>query len=283
MVACRYCDSPETGAASAGPVRLSLAVQHHVPQRYALSPAGKRSKEDIPEIVHQAAVKRIVPCADGRFREKDFLFRVFGMNPVQGGNAAAVVVPGGTGYVLCGIGILKDTDGIVLLVRYIVEVVVVVEKEHLGLEPGLFESGTYGLFDEIPLLLPGHVQGHGIATVQGLVLQGNRIHRESPSFHLLYPLHKVIRIVGVILWIEAAAGPGGVGAFHIVRHLHPAGAAPGGADYFHVRIDFENLLQDREEPFLVQRMHGEVFHARGVAPGELVHGEVRPAYAYADK
>ena len=68
-----------------------------------------------------------------------------------------------------------------------------------------------------------------------------------------------------------------------VGHLHPSGTAPGRGDDLHRRIDPENLIQDREQPFLVQRMDGEILHPRLVTPGELVQGEIGTADANSDQ
>ena len=193
------------------------------------------------------------------------------MDLVQFGDAAAVVVPGGAGRILRGSRIGVDIQRIVPLVGLVVVVVVVVEQHDLRLQAGLLESRTDDL-QEIALVFPGHVQGHRIAVVQGLVLERDAQHFISPLLHLLDPLHEIVGIVGVVFRVQASGGP----AVERVSvpldiHLHPARAAPRGADDLHVGVDLVDLVQDREQERLLTLVDGEVRHPLLVTPGVLIH------------
>ena len=225
----------------------------------------------------------VIPGADGRFREPDALFGGRLVDLVQFGDAPAVVVPGGAGRILGGGRVGVDVQWIVPLVGLVVVVVVVVEEHDLRLQAGLLESRADDL-QEIALVFPGHVQGHRVAVVQGLVLERYAQHFIPPLLHFLDPLHEIVGIVGVIFRIQAAGGP----AVERVSvpldiHLHPARAAPRGADDLHGRVDLVDLVQDREQERLLALMDGEVRHPLLVAPGVLVHREVRAADADADQ
>ncbi len=205
------------------------------------------------------------------------------MDFIQLGDIAAVVVPGGAGRILGGGRIGIDVQRVVPLVGLAVVVVVVVEQQDLRLQAGFLEGRTHD-FQEVALVLPGHVQGHGVPVVQGFVLERDAHHLVTAAFHLLHPHHEVLRIIRIVLRIQAAGGPaveGGAGTGDI--HLHPARAAPRGADDLHGRIDLVDLVQDREQELLLALMDGKVRHPFLVAPGVLVHREVGAADAHADQ
>ena len=279
----RQGDRTETSAASARTVGFPLTVQHQVPQGDPLAEAAQRPQENVPEIVDEATVEGIVPGADGRFGEVNVLVGEGVMDLVQRGNMAPVVVPGASGNILRRLRIFQDMERIVPLGGDVVIVVIVVEQQYLGLDTCRTERRAQRLLDEVPLVLPGHVQGHGIPPVQRFILQGHGMDGIAPLLHFPNPAHKIVGVILIIHRIQPAARPAVIGGAALFIDFHPLGTAPGRGDDLHRRIDLENLVQDREQPFLVQRMHGEVFHPRFIAPGELVHREIGPADAYPDQ
>ena len=274
------------GAAAARTVGLALVVQHHVPQGDALAVALQGTQDNLAEILAELlaeTVVRIIPGADGRLREPDALLGGRLVDLVQFRDAPAVVVPGGAGRILGGRRVGVDVQRIAPLGRLVVVVVVVVEQQDLRLEAGLLEGRAHD-FQEIALVLPGHIQGHRVAVVQGLVLERDAHHPIPPLLHFLHPLDEIVGIVGVVLRIQAAGSPAVERvSFPLDIHLHPARAAPRGADDLHGGVDPVDLVQDREQELLLALVDGEVRHPLLVAPGVLVHREVRAADADADQ
>ena len=205
------------------------------------------------------------------------------MDAVQRAHAAAVVVPGGAGGIFRGSGVFEDVERIVDLRGDVVEIVVVVEEQDLGLEAGGGERRTDSVAQEVALLLPRHIQRHRIAPVQGLVLQGDRINGITPFFHFPDPEGEVIRIFLVADGIQTAGGPAVERRAAVVVHLHPFRTAPRRSDDLDLRIDGEDLVEDREQILLVERMDGEIVEPLLVAPGKLVEREIGAADAHADQ
>ena len=172
---------------------------------------------------------------------------------------------------------------IIRLGPVVVIVVIMVVEQYLGLEARGGESRPYGPFEKVALLLPGHVGGHGIAAVQGLVLQGHGQDPVAPALHLLDPADEIVRIIVVVGLAQVPRHPVVVRRPAVLAHLHPQRAAPRRGDDLHVRVDGVDLVQDGEQVLLVQRVHPEVLHPGLVAPGELVHRKIGPADAHADQ
>ena len=113
-----------------------------------------------------------------------------------------------------------------LLIGEVIVIVVVVERQDLGLHARFFEGGAED-FDEGQLILPRHIERHGVAVIERFVLHGDGVDREALLLHLLTPLDEVLRIIGIVFRVEAPAGPRIEGLRRIGdRALHPAGTRP---------------------------------------------------------
>ena len=69
-----------------------------------------------------------------------------------------------------------------------------VEQHDLGVKTSLLDSRAEDL-DELELILPRHVQRHGVTMIQRLVLHCHSIDIEAFSLHCLDPLHEILCIV----------------------------------------------------------------------------------------
>ena len=125
------------------------------------------------------------------------------MHPVERRDAAAVIVPGGTCHVACCGGILHDMERIIDLWCYIVEIVIMVEEQDLGLQAGLRKGRAHGVAYEVALLFPGHIERHRIAAVQRLVLESYGVYGIAALFHLLDPEDEIVGIFLIAYGIQA--------------------------------------------------------------------------------
>ena len=189
-------------------------------------------------------------------------------------------MPGGAGRILGGLLVGVDFQRIAFLVGLVVVIVVVVKEQDFRLQAGLPEGGSHNL-QEIALVLPRHIQGHRVTAVQRLVLKRNVLDHIPPFLHLLDPLHEIVCIVGVVFRVQAAGSPACDRG--TIRDLHPNRAAPRGADDLHIGIDLVDFIENREEKLFFAIMDSKVRHSFFIAPGILVHREIRAAYAYANQ
>ena len=87
------------------------------------------------------------------------------MNLVQRIHLTQIIVPGAALDVRRKRLVLKKVQGIVR------NIVIVVINQNPGLDARFFESRPHHV-EEIPLVLPGHIERHRVAPVQGFVLEG---------------------------------------------------------------------------------------------------------------
>ena len=276
------------GLAAAVEVRSAVVVEHQVPHHHGAAVAVDGSQDDMFHVVEQALlqVTTVVPGADAGLTEDELLLGSLLANIVELGLRAPVVVIGCTHHELrAGKAFAEggvDVDGVIGLTVHIVVVVVVVEDVDLGLQPGLLE-GTRHALHQRGFLFPGHVGGGAVAVVQGFVLRAHSIDGDALLLHGFDKADKVLGVGLAIVGIQMAVGPAVVG-FHArqVVHLHPFRTGPGGGNHLHLRVDAQDLLQNRYHVVGLVALQGEVGNALLVAEGVFSAREVVAANRHPD-
>ena len=98
----RDINSTKTSLATTIQVGAHVHIEHQVPYQHSLTPLVNSAQSNVLHILHKALreVTTIVPCANARLREDEFLVRSLGVDVGQLGVLAAVVVIGRSNYQL---------------------------------------------------------------------------------------------------------------------------------------------------------------------------------------
>ena len=207
------------------------------------------------------------------------------MDNIQFGRATAVTMVRRAIDILCRLGVGIDFKRVLLLVLLAIVVVVVVEADDFRLQACTSEGGSEGGLDEVALLIPRHVERHGVAPVERLVLHGDGSDGYSRVLERLYPPNEIGGIVLVVVGVEVAAHPIVVGVLLLdIIHFHPSRATPRCTHHFQVGVDGQYLAKHGDDIVQLVGGEGEVINALYVATGVVVVGmgvEVATSYGHA--
>ena len=160
------------------------------------------------------------------------------------------------------------------LILLAVIVIVMVKADDLRINTLALEHRTECQLNEVALLIPRHVQGHGVTPVEWLVLWCHTGDVYARCLEGLDPLHEVHRVVLIIIRIEITTYPlvrACIRCFATdIIHLHPYWAAPRCTHHFESGVNGQDLFQYRDD--IVQFIGSEckVLNAFGVAAGVVI-------------